>query len=432
MLCPVFTYAGGKDWPAIEQKLAGRANPDAAVESRVRDIITSVAAHGDNAVVDYTRRFDCESFSADMIRVPKADLANAALNHSDVAALEQAAANIRAFHEEQKSRSWITTRPDGAVLGQLVRPVDSVGLYVPGGAGGATPLISSLLMNAIPAQTAGVERIAVATPPRADGSVHPAILAAARMLGLDEIYRMGSAWAIAAFVHGTQTVARTDMVAGPGNIYVTTAKRLLIGTVGVDMIAGPSEVAVLADDSARPDWVAADMLSQAEHDPLAACFCVTTSQETAQAVCAALEEQLAGLPRAEEARQALQNWSGVVVAQDMDAAMDMINRLAPEHLELAVDEPWTLLDQVRHAGAVFMGHYAAEPIGDYFAGPNHVLPTMSTARFASGLSVESFIKRSSLLCTPKSYVQKHAETVARLARMEGLEAHARSVEKRKE
>lgn len=399
------------------------------MEQRVREILTLVREKGDDVLVDYTRRFDCPDFQADMIRVPEADLsaALASIPAEDVAILEAAINNVRSFHTQQVQRSWFQTRPDGTVLGQMVRPVERVGLYVPGGQGGTTPLISSMIMNAVPAQVAGVDAVAAVSPPRADGTLDAYILATAALLGVTEVYSLGSAWAVAALAFGTRTVPKVDVVAGPGNIYVTTAKRLLVGQVGIDMIAGPSEIAILADASAKPEWVAADMLSQAEHDPQAAAILVSDSPPLLEAVKTELAKQLAQLPRSETAARSLADWGALIAVPDMRTGAELVNLLAPEHLELCVDAPWALLGLIRNAGAVFMGHHCPEPIGDYFAGPNHVLPTMGTARFASGLSVDNFIKKSNIIATSCAYVAEHGPAVARLAILEGLDAHARSV-----
>jgi histidinol dehydrogenase len=305
-----------------------------------------------------------------------------------------------------------------------------VGLYVPGGRGGETPLLSSLLMNAIPAQVAGVREIAVVSPPRGDGALSPYILAAAHLLDISEIYRVGGAWAIGALSRGTASIPRVDVIAGPGNIWVTTAKRLVQGRVGIDMIAGPSEILIVADASANPAWVAADMLSQAEHDELASAICITADADFAGAVLRELEIQCNALPRALIARKALENWGAMVLAPDMDVAMNLCNRIAPEHLEVLVKDPWELLPRIRHAGAVFMGPHSPEAAGDYFAGPNHVLPTLGTARFTSALSVQTFCKRTSIIATSPAFAREHADSIARLARLEGLEGHARSAEAR--
>ena len=434
MPCRRFEITGPETIAELAAWTAGRFAPDeereARVEGAVRDIIRAVRERGDSAVVEYARRFDCEGFAASMLRVP-GEAIQAAMREvpaADLEILAEAAENVRDFHQRQAQQSWMTTREDGTVLGQLVRPVDRVGLYVPGGTGGQTPLISSLIMNAVPAQVAGVPEIAVVTPPRKDGTVTPYILAVAGMLGIGEVHAMGSAWAVAALALGTETIRAVDVVAGPGNLYVTTAKRLLMGKVGIDMLAGPSEITVLADDSANPAWLAADMLSQAEHDTLAAAILVTPSRELADKVEQELARQLATLPRRDIAAKALRDWGAIVLVPGLDTGVEAVNAIAPEHLELAVADAWTLLGKVRHAGAVFLGNHCPESVGDYFAGPNHVLPTTRTARFSSALSVETFCKKTSLIATSCAYVSENAGKIARFARLEGLEAHARAAE----
>lgn len=431
MPCRILTLPSEKEWPQLAEILKGRENPGNTVDDAVHAILDDVAARGDEALLDYTRRFDCPDMSGSL-RVDPQEIARAAASVAagDLGIIGEAAANIREFHKAQVEKSWFVTRPDGSMLGQKITPMDRAGLYVPGGQGGETPLVSSLLMTAIPAQVAGVKSIAVVTPPRKDGTVSPTILAAAHMLDIDEVYRMGSAWAVAALAQGTASIAPVDVIAGPGNIYVTTAKRLVQGRVAIDMIAGPSEVLVLADGSANPAWVAADMLSQAEHDSLASALCITDSMPLAEAVRRELEEQCAALPRAQTARESLEKWGAIAVTSSMGNAIALANLVAPEHLELCVRDPWSVLPHIRHAGAVFMGSHSPEAVGDYFAGPNHVLPTMGTARFSSPLSVQTFCKKSSIVAASAAFVQEHAASVARLARMEGLEAHARSVEAR--
>ncbi|WP_243546886.1 histidinol dehydrogenase [Pseudodesulfovibrio tunisiensis] len=430
MSCRELTYSGPGDWQAIGRWLDKRKDPDTKVDGIVRDILKNVRTNGDKALVEYTRKFDCDSLDESMIRVPGKAI-RASLEHipaEDRDILEEAIGNIRAFHVNQKEKSWWTTAPDGTILGQMVRPVDRVGLYVPGGRGGETPLISSLIMNAVPAQVAGVEKIAVTSPPRKDGTLNPHILATAALLGLDEIFLAGSAWAIGALAYGTATINPCDVLAGPGNIFVATAKSQLIGSVGIDMVAGPSEIAILADESANPKWLAADMLSQAEHDPLAAALLITPSKELAKAVHDELGPQTAALPRSEIAGASLRDWGAIITVPDLETGADVINHIAPEHLELSIADPWAMLGTIRHAGAIFMGHNSPEPVGDYFAGPNHVLPTLRTVRFSSALSVQNFCKKSSVIAASPSYVTKHGDKIARLARLEGLEAHARSVE----
>jgi len=402
------------------------------VDQQVREILDNVEDKGDAALIEYTRKFDSPEFGPEDLKVDDKETANAVAEvpENDLTIIKEAADRIRAFHEKQKQKSWYDLADDGTILGQIYTPVERAGLYVPGGMGGETPLVSSLLMNAIPAQVAGVKEIVLVSPPRKDGSLNPYILATAHILGLNKIYKVGSAWAIAALAFGTQSVPAVDVIAGPGNIYVTTAKRLVAGLVGIDMIAGPSEITILADDSARPDFLAADLLSQAEHDPLAACILVTPSQELIAKVVSELEEQLPALPRNEIAGTSLKDWGAFILVDDISKGLEVVNLIAPEHFELCIAEPWSVLGQVKNAGAIFMGHFCPEPVGDYFAGPNHVLPTMSTARFSSALSVDTFYKKSSVIYTNQDYIQQHGSKIARLARLEGLEAHARSVEKR--
>lgn len=427
-----FQFKDKGDWAKIKAWLQKRSRPDYSVDQQVREILDKVEDKGDAALIEYTRKFDSPEFGPEDLKVDDKEIENAVAEvpENDLTIIREAADRIRAFHEKQKQKSWYDLAEDGTILGQIYTPVERAGLYVPGGMGGETPLVSSLLMNAIPAQVAGVKEIVLVSPPRKDGSLNPYILATAHILGLNKIYKAGSAWAIAALAFGTQSVPAVDVIAGPGNIYVTTAKRLVAGLVGIDMIAGPSEITILADDSARPDFLAADLLSQAEHDPLAACILVTPSQELIAKVSSALEEQLPALPRNEIAASSLKDWGAFILVDDISKGLEVVNLIAPEHFELCIAEPWSVLGQVKNAGAIFMGHFCPEPVGDYFAGPNHVLPTMSTARFSSALSVDTFYKKSSVIYTNQAYIHQHGSKIARLARLEGLEAHARSVEKR--
>jgi histidinol dehydrogenase len=427
--CRLLSIKSAQDWAPVAAWLEGRANPGDSVEEKVRAIIATVRGSGDAALFDLTRRFDCPSLEGSLrVSEPEITMAAASVSSEDREIIAQAADNIRTFHMAQREKSWFITREDGSILGQQVNPVDRVGLYVPGGKGGETPLISSMLMNAIPAQVAGVPQIAVTTPPRADGSISPYILAAAHLLDIHEVYKVGSAWAIAALAYGTESIAPVDVVAGPGNIFVTTAKRLVQGKVGIDMIAGPSEVLTLADKHANPVWIAADLLSQAEHDMLASAICITDSPTLAERIREELERQCALLPRAEIAGRALEDWSAVIVVPDMEMGITIANLVAPEHLEICLDNPWAVLPKIRHAGAIFMGHNSPEPVGDYFAGPNHVLPTLGTARFSSALSVQTFCKKTSIVAASPAFMNNNAAAIARLARLEGLESHARSVE----
>jgi histidinol dehydrogenase len=323
--------------------------------------------------------------------------------------------------------AWVDTPRPGTLMGQLVHPVDAAGVYVPGGQGGTTPLVSSVLMGAIPAKIAGVPNVVMATPPTRDGSVSPYLLAAARKAGVHSVYKVGSAWAIAALAFGTATIPKVDVIVGPGNIYVTLAKKLVSGMVQIDMIAGPSEILVVADESADPAYVAADMLSQAEHDPLASAMLITDSRDLAKAVREAVADQMEQLARKEIARQSIADFAAILVVPDLDMAIDLANRVAPEHMQLIIREPFERIAQIRHAGALFVGPYTPEPVGDYMAGPNHVLPTAGTARFSSALSVDHFIKKTSLIHYSEAAFRKEAKDIAYLAEIEGLDAHARSV-----
>jgi histidinol dehydrogenase len=400
----------------------------------VNRIINTVAKQGDAALVDYTRRFDAPEFEAADLVVDEAAFKAAAKAVSPAfkRALGRAQRQIDRFHRQQVPKSWIDTQRPGALLGQMVHPVDTAGVYVPGGQGGSTPLVSSVLMGALPAKIAGVAQVVMVTPPTADGTVNPHLLYAARKAGVDAVYKLGSAWAIAALAHGTESVPKADVIVGPGNIWVTLAKKIVSGTVGIDMIAGPSEILVIADDTADPSYVAADLLSQAEHDVLASAILVTTSPALAEQVAAALDVQLARLPRREIAAKALRDYSALLVVPDLDTAIQAANAIAPEHLELVVADPFAQIGRLRHAGAIFVGPFTPEPVGDYVAGPNHVLPTAGTARFSSALSVEHFLKRTSLLHYDEERFRKEAKEIVTLAEIEGLAAHANAVRLRME
>ncbi len=400
----------------------------AGVERQVRTIIDAVRRRGDAALFAYTRRFDGVTLTARTIEVSRAEMARAeaALPRDVRAMLRLAARRIRAFHERQRQPSWRFRDATGAELGQVVRPLDRAGVYIPGGTA-AYP--SSVLMNVIPAKVAGVAEV-IGVTPAGRGGVPDAVLAAARIAGIDRLFRIGGAQAGAALAYGTRLVPRVDKICGPGNIYVATAKRLVFGTVDIDMIAGPSEVLVIADASATPAFVAADLLSQAEHDPLAASILVSPSASLVARVDVELRRQLAILPRRAIATRALRRHGTAFITKSLAEAVDLANRLAPEHLELAVRNPARVARDIRHAGAIFLGEHAPEPFGDYLAGPNHVLPTGGTARFASPLGVYDFVKRSSIIGASRATLAKLGPAVAALARLEGLEAHARAVELR--
>ena len=402
---------------------------DSKVQGIVAEILAAVRERGDAALIEYTRKFDAPAFTLDQLKVSDRELAEAygLVDLPFMEALQLAIDRIRDFHQREKEQSWMVTEENGTITGRLVQPVEVAGLYVPGGQGGKTPLVSSVLMNGLPAGIAGVERRVMMTVPSADGSVNPALLVAAQEIGITEIYKAGSAWAIAALAFGTESVPRADVIVGPGNQFVTEAKRQVSGRVKIDMIAGPSEVLIVADQDANPAHIAADLLAQAEHDPLALSMLVTTSQKVAGQVAAELEAQLKQLSRAEIARASLTERGVILVADDLDQAMAIANRIAAEHLELLVANPFAWLPKIRHAGAIFLGPHTPESAGDYMAGPNHVLPTMGTARFSSALGVETFIKKSSIIAYSEEALKAHGEQIQQLANLEGLTAHARSV-----
>jgi histidinol dehydrogenase len=402
-------------------------NPDDV--ARVAQIISDVKDEGDEALVRYTRQFDSDALTVADIRVPPSQIAAAAdiPDEGFLRALDRSARQIEAFHRAQVERSWIQSDRPGTLLGQLVHPVDAAGVYVPGGQGGRTPLVSSVLMGIIPAKIAGVQNVCMVTPPQADGTVNPYLLAAAHRAGADAVYRVGGAWSIAALAHGTETIPRVDVIVGPGNIYVTLAKKLVSSFVGIDMIAGPSEILIIADETATPAFVAADLLSQAEHDVLASSVLLTPSRMQADAVAEAVKSQLGGLMRRDIAQRSLDRYGAIIVVPDLDTAFTLSNRIAPEHLELQIREPFETVDRIRNAGAVFLGPHTPEPVGDYMAGPNHVLPTAGTARFSSALSVSHFTKKTSLVRYAESTFRQEAGDIIRLAEIEGLDAHANAV-----
>ena len=388
-----------------------------------QDIIEGVRASGDEALRRYCKDFD--GVEVDEFRLPQERI-DAALDNIDpafLAALEKAAEQIRDFHQREVQQSWFTTRADGTMLGVKVTPVRAAGIYVPGG---RAQYPSTVLMNAIPAKVAGVERVVMVTPPQRDGGISPYTLAAAKVAGVDEVYTVGGSQAIAALAYGTQSIPRVEKITGPGNAYVAAAKRLVSGEVGIDMIAGPSEVCVLADASANPAVVAADLMAQAEHDPLAACYLVTCDAQFATEVERAVEVLVAQSPREDITRTSLDNEGVIVVAADMDAAVDAVNTIAPEHLELHCENAMGLLGSIRNAGAIFVGAWSSEPLGDYVAGPNHTLPTGGTAMFSSPLSVDDFVKRSSVICYTSQGLMNDAPATQAMARREGLWAHALS------
>lgn len=400
-----------------------RAVPAVDVKSIVSDIIANVRANGDKALYEYCEKFDKVSLSSLAVSEQEIDEAFAEVSVDFLRILREAAANIRRFHEKQKRNSFILNEQDGIVMGQKVIPVDRAGLYVPGGTA-AYP--STVLMDAIPAKIAGVPQVVMVTPPGKNGKIPSVILAAAKIAGVDQIFKLGGAQAIAALAYGTESVPKVDKIVGPGNAFVAEAKKQVFGTVSIDMIAGPSEILVLADGTAIPRHVAADLLSQAEHDKLASAVLVTDSEKLAVAVQSEIERQLPLLSREEIARASIDNNGKIIVAPDLQKGIEITNEIAPEHLELCVDNPFDYLDKIRHAGSIFMGKNCPEALGDYLAGPNHTLPTGGTAKFSSPLSVDDFVKKTQYTYFTREALGKVAQDVAYFAEKEGLTAHAKS------
>lgn len=411
----------------INQLKARSGEIDRKVTSAVTDILNNVKQNGDDAVREYTLKFDGHMPSKFEISREEIDSSPDKCDRDFILALYKAADNIRDFHARQKQQSWLEPKENGVILGQRIRGLKRVGVYVPGGTA-AYP--SSVLMNVIPAKIAGVKEIIMVTPPQKDGTANPDILAAAKIAGVDRVFLMGGAQAVAALAYGTQSVPKVDKIVGPGNIFVATAKKLLYGTVDIDMIAGPSEILIVADKSANPKFIAADLMSQAEHDKMASAILLTTSEETANETAKELSRQMQALERRDIIEQSLDDFGAIIVCKDISEAVDFANELAPEHLELAVENPMEYIGRVDNAGSVFLGHYSPEPLGDYFAGPNHVLPTSGTARFFSPLSVDSFIKKSSFIYYTEPALSKAKDDIIKLAETEGLTAHANSIKVR--
>ena len=409
------------DVPAEEIFARGTAAAD--VSGIVSDIIEDVKKRGDEALLYYCEKFDRAKLTSLEVTAEEIDEAFSLVEPEFIEILKKAAENIREFHKAQVRNSFIISG-DGYITGQKITPIEKVGLYVPGGTA-AYP--STVLMDSIPAKIAGCKEICITTPPSANGKVNPAILAAAKIAGVDRIFKTGGAQAVAALVYGTETVPKVDKIVGPGNAFVAEAKRQVFGLVSIDMIAGPSEILVVADGKSNPEFVAADLLSQAEHDKMASAVLVTDSSELAKQVSAELERQIPLLPRAEIARASIDNNGKIIIADNLFDVIDVANEIAPEHLELCVDNPFDYLDKIKNAGSIFMGRYCPEALGDYFAGPNHTLPTSGTARFSSPLSVDDFVKKSQYTYYTEEALGKVADSIAFFAGKEGLDAHAKSV-----
>ena len=397
------------------------------VNAIVKDILDDVKLRGDQALYDYNKKFDNVSLSSLQVTEKEIEDAFNRLDKELLEVIRYSHENIVRYHTKQKRNDFLDKDTDGVILGQIINPIEKVGIYVPGGTA-AYP--STVLMNAVPAKVAGVEEIVMVTPPNEDGTISDVILAAAKIAGVTKIFKVGGAQAVAALSYGTETIPAVYKIVGPGNIFVAMAKKMVFGEVAIDMVAGPSEVLIISDDSSDPVHIAADLLSQAEHDKLAACILVTTSEELAKSVAIEIESQLAELPRQEIARESINNNGKIIIAKSIEEAILISNEIAPEHLELAVMDPFALLSKIKNAGSIFLGHNTPEPLGDYLAGPNHTIPTSGTAKFASPLSVDDFIKKSSVIYYSKEALEKVKDKVILFAESEGLTAHANSVRKR--
>lgn len=410
----------------LEDLLQRSPNHYGQYESAVAEIIETVKKGGDEALFSYTEKFDHCKMDAAHIRVTREEIDEAyqKVDADFVEVMKKSAANIRAFHEKQLRNSWFDPKPDGTILGMKILPIAIAGVYVPGGKA-AYP--SSVLMNVLPAKVAGVERIIMTTPPGAEGKVNPGTLVAAHIAGVDEIYKVGGAQAIAAMAFGTQSIPKVDKITGPGNIFVALAKKACFGYVSIDSIAGPSEILVIADETANPRYVAADLLSQAEHDELASAILITTSKTLADQVSVEVDRFVANLSRREIIEKSLNNYGYILLVDSLDEAADTANEIASEHLEILTKDPFAMMTKIRNAGAIFLGEYSSEPLGDYFAGPNHVLPTNGTARFFSPLNVDDFLKKTSIISYSRPALEKIHQDIECFAENEGLTAHANSI-----
>lgn len=399
-------------------------------EETVNNILSDVRTRGDEAVFEYTEKFDHFKTTAQSVRVTKEEIEEAYASYDPdlIRIMKDAADNIIAYHEKQLTNSWIETREDGTILGQKVTPIDTVGVYVPGGKA-AYP--SSTLMCILPAKVAGVKRIVMTTPCNSEGKVQPCTLVAAKITGVDEIYKVGGAQAIGAMAFGTKSIPKVDKIVGPGNIFVALAKKAVFGFVSIDSVAGPSEILVIADETTIPEYAAADLLSQAEHDQLASAIMITTSKEVAEKVSVQVDEMTARLPRKDIIEASLNNYGYILLASSMEDAIDAANAIASEHVEILTKDPFEVMTKLKHAGAIFLGHYSSEPLGDYYAGPNHVLPTNGTAKFFSPLGVDAYVKKSSIISYSKDALLSAADDIAKFADAEGLSAHANSIRIRK-
>lgn len=423
-----FVVADGKsEVEALKAMRARSTEIDENVTKTVQSVIDNVRTRGDNALKEYTKKFD--GVDLQCLELSDEDIQKAydSVSEDIIDALTRAAFNIKEFHERQLQQSWLTTKENGVMLGQRIRGLKRVGIYVPGGRA-AYP--SSVLMNAVPAKVAGVKEIIMVTPPSKDGKVNPNILAAAKVAGVNRVFAVGGAQAVAALAYGTDSIPKVDKIVGPGNIFVATAKKLCFGAVDIDMIAGPSEILIIADETAEPKFLAADLMSQAEHDPMASAILLTTSKEIAEKTAMEIEKQKKVLSKRDIIDESLEKFGAVIICKTIDSCVDIANEIAPEHLELMIENPMEYIGRIDNAGSVFLGKYSPEPLGDYYAGPNHVLPTSGTARFFSPLSVDAFVKKSSFIYYTKDALEKGRNDIVTLAESEGLTAHANSIKVR--
>lgn len=417
----------GKEYIDSLRKRAGNISED--ISATVDRILEDIRSKGDAALIEYTNKFDSKYIDRENLKVSVLEIDDAykKVDKDFIEAITTAKSNIWEFHEKQKQNSWTTVKEGGVIMGQTIRALDTVGIYVPGGTA-AYP--SSVIMNAVPAKVAGVKKLVMATPPSEDGSISPYILVAADIAGVDAIYKMGGVQAVGALAFGTETVSKVDKIVGPGNIYVAAAKRAVFGYVDIDMIAGPSEILIISDEKGDERFIAADLMSQAEHDTMASAILVTTSMELAQKVKKELEVQITGMDRNKIIKASLENYGAIIVVEDIKEAVEIANIIAPEHIEIMVDEPFLLLGDIKNAGSIFLGMYSPEPLGDYLAGPNHVLPTCGTARFFSPLGVDDFIKKSSYIHYNKDALWAVKDKIVKIAGVEGLTAHGNSIKVR--
>ena len=413
----------------LENLLKRSPNNYGKFEAAVADILANVKEKGDEALFSYTKEFDKVEVTPETIRVTEEEIEEAykAVDASLLEVIRKALVNIRSYHEKQRQNSWFTSTEKGTMLGQKVTPLNRVGVYVPGG---KAVYPSSVLMNIVPAKVAGVRHIVMPTPPGKDGKVNPSTLVAAKEAGADEIYKVGGAQAIGALAYGTASIPKVDKIVGPGNIFVALAKKAVYGHVSIDSIAGPSEILVIADETANPRYVAADLLSQAEHDELASAILITTSESTAAKVSEEIDGFLSSLSRSDTIRKSLDNYGYILIADSLDSAIDTANEIASEHLEILTKDPYSVMTKIRNAGAIFLGEYSSEPLGDYFAGPNHVLPTNGTAKFFSPLNVDDFMKKTSIIAYSREALEKVHKDIELFAEREGLTAHANSIKVR--